>query len=47
MAKVGGLDWLLGKLSSLKELLSIGTSGPGKVFKIFKSVDVTLRDIVQ
>jgi len=45
----GGLEWILGKISLLKEFESIGAGCPEKwlshrVFK--KCVDVALRDMV-
>ena len=40
----GGLDWILGKISSPKEWSGIGTGCPERWFK--KHVDVALRDMV-
>jgi len=47
----GGLDWILGKMFSLKGLSSIGTGCPGKrlshhPWRCLKGVDAVLRDIV-
>ncbi|KAK4825303.1 LOW QUALITY PROTEIN: hypothetical protein QYF61_026654 [Mycteria americana] len=48
----GGLDWILGKISSLKGLSSIGRGCPGKwlsrlPWRVFKGcVDEVLRDVV-
>jgi len=44
----GGLDWKLGRLSSLKGLSSIGTGCPGKwlshhAWRYLRRVDVALR----
>jgi len=49
---MGGLDWILGKISLLKEWSGIGTGCPGKwwshhPWRHSKHVDTALQDMVQ
>jgi len=43
----GGLDWMLGKISLMKEWSGIGTGCPGKWWShLKKRIDMALQDMV-